>query len=41
MHWSAREYLGGQFGYTAASPTAQLVLDGLYAFSPDINESTY
>ncbi len=29
-----------QFGYTATSPTAQSVLDGLYAFPFDINEAT-
>ncbi len=32
--------LWGQFGYIATSPTAQSVLDGLYAFPPDINKAT-
>ncbi len=32
--------LRGQFGYTTTSPSAQLVLDGLYAFPSNINDAT-
>jgi hypothetical protein len=32
--------LRGQFGYTTTSPSAQLVLDGLYAFPSNIDDAT-
>ncbi len=32
--------LQGQFGYTLTSPTAKTVLDGTYAFPPDMDEAT-
>jgi hypothetical protein len=35
-----QEALRGQFGYISTSPTAQTILDGTYAFAPDMDKVT-